>query len=90
MSLFIYEPPEIYDAHERMTKLLLHTICLLSTLTASAAIAAPFTAGITALNRQHDATAFRAWKKIADLGDAEGQNKESWTGMHFPWQLFKG
>ena len=36
--------------------------------------AAPFTAGITALNRQHDATAFRAWKRIADLGDAEGQN----------------
>ena len=36
--------------------------------------AAPFTAGITALNRQHDATAFRAWKRIADRGDAEGQN----------------
>ena len=57
-----------------MQKLLLQTICLLSALTASAAVAAPFTAGITALNRQHDATAFRAWKRIADLGDAEGQN----------------
>ncbi len=57
-----------------MQKLLLHTICLLSILTASTAVAAPFTAGITALNRQHDATAFRAWKRIADRGDAEGQN----------------
>ena len=57
-----------------MKNLLLHIICLATALTASFAIAAPFTAGITALNRQHDATAFRAWKRIADQGDPEGQN----------------
>ena len=63
-----------YVAHQQMQKLLLQKICLLLTLTANTAVAAPFTAGITALNRQHDTTAFRAWKRIADRGDAEGQN----------------
>jgi TPR repeat protein len=48
--------------------------CLLLAAAQNTAIAAPFTAGITAMNRQHDATAFRAWKKIADRGDPEGQN----------------
>ena len=57
-----------------MKTLLATVICLIATLTPSLSMAAPFTAGITALNRQHDATAFRAWKQIADRGDAEGQN----------------
>ena len=57
-----------------MKTLLVTVLCLLAVLTTSLSMAAPFTAGITALNRQHDATAFRAWKKIADRGDPEGQN----------------
>ena len=57
-----------------MKTILVTVICLLATLTTSLSMAAPFTAGITALNRQHDATAFRAWKQIADRGDPEGQN----------------
>ena len=57
-----------------MKTLLVTVLCLLAMLTTSLSMAAPFTAGITALNRQHDATAFRAWKKIADRGDPEGQN----------------
>ncbi|MED5341485.1 MAG: tetratricopeptide repeat protein [Pseudomonadota bacterium] len=57
-----------------MHKLLPHILCLFSVLISSSATAAPFTADITALNRQHDTTAFRAWKRVADRGDAEGQN----------------
>ena len=57
-----------------MKTFLVTVICLLATLAPSLSMAAPFTAGITALNRQHDATAFRAWKQIADRGDPEGQN----------------
>ena len=36
--------------------------------------AEPFTAGLTALSREHATTAFRAWMKIAEQGSAEGQN----------------
>ncbi|RPG32649.1 MAG: sel1 repeat family protein [Gammaproteobacteria bacterium TMED92] len=49
-------------------------ICLCAVWSKNTVIADPFTAGITAVNRQHDATAFRAWKKVADRGDPEGQN----------------
>lgn len=34
----------------------------------------PFTAGLTALSREHASTAFRAWMKVAEQGSAEGQN----------------
>ena len=34
----------------------------------------PFTAGLTALSREHATTAYRAWLKVAEKGDAEGQN----------------
>ena len=34
----------------------------------------PFTAGLTALSREHATTAYRAWLKVAENGDAEGQN----------------
>ena len=34
----------------------------------------PFTAGLTALGREHATTAYRAWLKVAEKGDAEGQN----------------
>ena len=36
--------------------------------------AEPFTAGLTALTREHATTAYRAWLKVAEKGDAEGQN----------------
>ena len=36
--------------------------------------AEPFTAGLTALSREHATTAYRAWLKVAEKGDAEGQN----------------
>ena len=45
-------------------------ICLLS----SSLNAEPFTAGLTALNREHATTAFRAWLKLAEQGEAEAQN----------------
>ena len=37
-------------------------------------VAEPFTAGLTALSREHATTAFRAWLKMAESGSAEGQN----------------
>ena len=36
--------------------------------------AEPFTAGLSALSREHAATAFRSWMKVAEKGDPEGQN----------------
>ena len=36
--------------------------------------AEPFTAGLTALSREHATTAYRAWLKVAEKGDPEGQN----------------
>jgi TPR repeat protein len=41
---------------------------------AQIAAAAPFEAGLNAMDREHYATAFRAWKKLADQGAAEAQN----------------
>jgi TPR repeat protein len=38
------------------------------------ALSEPFTAGLTALGREHATTAYRAWMKVAEKGDAEGQN----------------
>ncbi len=40
----------------------------------SVTLAEPFTAGLTALSREHATTAFRAWMKVAEQGGAEGQN----------------
>ena len=40
----------------------------------SSAFSEPFTAGLTALSREHATTAFRAWMKVAEKGDPEGQN----------------
>ena len=40
----------------------------------SQSLAEPFTAGLTALSREHATTAFRAWMKVAEQGGAEGQN----------------
>ena len=57
-----------------MKNYFLAVACLFTMALENTAIAEPFAAGITAVNRQHDATAFRAWKKIADRGDPEGQN----------------
>ena len=37
-------------------------------------VAAPFEAGLSAMDREHYATAYRAWKKLADEGAAEAQN----------------
>lgn len=36
--------------------------------------AEPFQAGLNAMEREHYATAFRAWKGLADDGEAEAQN----------------
>ncbi len=41
---------------------------------ANSAFSEPFTAGLTALSRNHATTAFRAWMKVAKNGVAEGQN----------------
>ncbi|HBK18128.1 MAG TPA: hypothetical protein DDZ38_05765, partial [Gammaproteobacteria bacterium] len=37
-------------------------------------MAEPFVAGLNAMDREHYATAFRAWKKLADVGEAEAEN----------------
>ena len=37
-------------------------------------LAEPFVAGLNAMDREHYATAFRAWKGLADNGEAEAQN----------------
>ena len=36
--------------------------------------AEPFVAGLNAMDREHYATAFRAWKGLAETGEAEAQN----------------
>ncbi|NCF45528.1 MAG: hypothetical protein GWP70_12025 [Proteobacteria bacterium] len=46
---------------------------LLSTFV-STAYAEPFQAGLNAMEREHYATAFRAWKGLADDGEAEAQH----------------
>ena len=43
-------------------------------LAGQASVAAPFEAGLNAMDREHYATAYRAWKKLADQGAAEAQN----------------
>ena len=53
-----------------MHKFLPNILCLFLVLITSSAVAAPFTAGITAL-RCH---CFSSLKRVADRGDAEGQN----------------
>jgi len=41
---------------------------------AGPALAEPFVAGLNAMDREHYATAFRAWKGLAESGEAEAQN----------------
>ena len=44
------------------------------TFLSSTVLAEPFVAGLNAMDREHYATAFRAWKGLADNGEAEAQN----------------
>ena len=57
-----------------MKTLLINTIVIVGCLTSGSASTEPFTAGLTALSREHATTAYRAWLKVAEKGDAEGQN----------------
>ncbi len=41
---------------------------------AGPSLAEPFVAGLNAMDREHYATAFRAWKGLAESGEAEAQN----------------
>lgn len=49
-------------------------LCGALVLSASQSVAAPFEAGLNAMEREHYATAFRAWKGLADDGESEAQN----------------
>jgi TPR repeat protein len=49
-------------------------IAIIVSLTSAHVFSEPFTAGLTALSREHATTAYRAWLKVAEKGDAEGQN----------------
>lgn len=49
-------------------------LCALLTLLFNTGYATPFEAGLKAMEREHYATAFRAWKRMADDGEAEAQN----------------
>ena len=42
----------------------------------------PFVAGLNAMDREHYATAFRAWKGLADNGEAEAQNNLGFLYQH--------
>ena len=42
----------------------------------------PFVAGLNAMDREHYATAFRAWKGLADSGEAEAQNNLGFLYQH--------
>ena len=42
----------------------------------------PFVAGLNAMDREHYATAFRAWKGLADSGEAEAQNNLGYLYQH--------
>lgn len=48
-------------------------ICL-ATFVAGNSVAEPFSAGLKALEREHYATAYRAWKDLAESGESEAQN----------------
>ena len=50
------------------------SLFLLALMPFEAIYSEPFTAGLTALSREHATTAYRAWLKVAEKGDAEGQN----------------
>ncbi len=42
----------------------------------------PFVAGLNAMDREHYATAFRAWKGLAESGEAEAQNNLGYLYQH--------
>ena len=52
----------------------LQLVLLCFALISSSALAGPFEAGLSALDRAHYATAMRAWLKLANEGAAEAQN----------------
>ena len=54
----------------------------------SSAFSEPFTAGLTALSREHATTAFRAWMKVAENGDPEGKTMLH-SFMNEDWGLFR-
>ena len=59
----------------KLSKILIRPLWLVVLLlTTQTLFAEPFTAGFTALGREHATTAYRAWMKIAEKGDPEGQN----------------
>ena len=46
------------------------------------ALAEPFSAGLKALEREHYATAFRAWQGLAQDGESEAQNNIAYLYEH--------
>ena len=52
------------------------------TFLSSPAFSEPFVAGLNAMDREHYATAFRAWKGLADDGEAEAQNNLGYLYQH--------
>ena len=57
-------------------------ILLSSLFFSSQSYSEPFVAGLKAMNREHYATAFRAWKGLADSGEAEAQNNLGYLYQH--------
>ena len=57
-----------------MKSLALPSLTIILTFISAHVLAEPFTAGLTALSREHATTAYRAWLKVAETGSAEGQN----------------
>ena len=58
------------------------TIFLLFSLAWQQSYSEPFVAGLNAMDREHYATAFRAWKGLADSGEAEAQNNLGFLYQH--------
>ena len=59
-----------------------HLIFLLSLFFSWHSYSEPFVAGLKAMDREHYATAFRAWKGLADSGEAEAQNNLGYLYQH--------
>ena len=57
-------------------------ILLSSLFFSSQSYSEPFVAGLKAMDREHYATAFRAWKGLADSGEAEAQNNLGYLYQH--------
>lgn len=59
-----------------------YLLLLILTLAGLRGHAEPFVAGLNAMDREHYATAFRAWKGLADAGEAEAQNNLGYLYQH--------